>query len=562
MERTWLKHYDPGVPHEVEIPEKALPEIFEETVNKFPEHTHLKFMRGSLTYREISALADNFAAVLAKLGLKKGSRVALNLPNCPQFVFCYLGALKAGCVVIPCNPIYTERELEHQLNDSAAELMVTLSRFYPTIRKIKEKTRLRTIISTNIKEYFPGWLKILYTLAMEKKSGDRVTIGDGDHRLPGLLKESAGAPVPEIKVDPGLPACIMYTGGTTGLPKGAVLSHRNLVANAVTIFSWMPDAEEGKEIGLALLPFFHSFGLSTCLNLSLAYCGTMLLIPQFDVKMLLGNIHRNKPTLFPGVPTMYIAIMNHPQVKKYDLTSLRTCISGAASLPLEVQKKFQEITGCRLLEGYGLSETSPVTHINPIYGKRKNGSIGIPIPGTLAKIMDMNDPDLEMKTGELGQLAIKGPQVMQGYLNQPEETAKVLRDGWLLTGDLARMDEDGFFYIVDRQKEMIISGGYNIYPREVEEVLYAHEKILEAAVVGLPDPYRGEIVKAYLVLREGETMTEEEVINYCEQNLARYKVPRQAEFKEDLPKSLVGKVLKRLLLKEELSNQESHDSVG
>lgn len=562
MERTWLKHYDPGVPHEVEIPEKALPEIFEETVKKFPDHTHLKFMRGSLTYREINALADNFAAVLAKLGLKKGSRVALNLPNCPQFVFCYLGALKAGCVVIPCNPIYTERELEHQLNDSAAELMVTLSRFYPTIQRIKGKTGLRTIISTNIKEYFPGWLKILYTLAMEKKSGDRVTISDGDHRLPGLLKESAGAPVPEIKVDPGLPACIMYTGGTTGLPKGAVLTHRNLVANAVTIFSWMPDAEEGKEIGLALLPFFHSFGLSTCLNLSLAFCGTMLLIPQFDVKMLLGNIHRNKPTLFPGVPTMYIAIMNHPQVNKYDLTSLRTCISGAASLPLEVQKKFQEITGCRLLEGYGLSETSPVTHINPIYGKRKNGSIGIPIPGTLAKIMDMNDPDLEMKTGELGQLAIKGPQVMQGYLNQPEETAKVLRDGWLLTGDLARMDEDGFFYIVDRQKEMIISGGYNIYPREVEEVLYAHEKILEAAVVGLPDPYRGEIVKAYLVLREGETMTEEEVINYCEQNLARYKVPRQAEFKEDLPKSLVGKVLKRLLLKEELSNQESHDSVG
>ena len=553
MERIWLEHYDAGVPHEVEIPDKTVPELFDETVNKFPDHTHLKFMRGSLTYQEIHTLADNFAAALAKLGLKKGSRVALNLPNCPQFVFAYLGTLRLGCTVIPCNPIYTERELTHQLNDCGAELMVTLSRFYPTIRKIKEKTQLKTIISTNIKEYFPGWLKVLYTLAMEKKSGDRVEIEAGDYRMPDFFKKYAGAPAPRTKVDPHSPACIMYTGGTTGLPKGAVLTHRNLVANAVAIYSWMPDAEEGKEIGLALLPFFHSFGLSTCLNLSLLYCGTMLLIPQFDVKMLLDNIHRNKPTLFPGVPTMYIAIMNYPNLKKYDLTSLRTCISGAASLPQEVQKRFQELTGCRLLEGYGLSETSPVTHINPIYGERKRGSIGVPIPGTLAKVVDMNDPEQDMKIGEVGQLAVKGPQVMQGYFNQPEETEKVLRDGWLLTGDLGRMDETGFFYIVDRQKEMIISGGYNIYPREVEEVLYAHDKVLEAAVVGLPDPYRGEIVKAYLVLKEGEEATEEEIIEYCKQRLARYKVPREAAFKEELPKSLVGKVLKRLLLEEELS---------
>ena len=517
-------------------------------------------MRGTLTYDEVNALADNFAAVLVGLGLKKGSRVALNLPNCPQFVFCYLGALQAGCTVVPFNPIYTEREMEHQLNDCGAEIMVTLSRFYPQIRKLKRKAHLRTIISTNIKEYFPGWLKPLYTLAMEKKSGDRVKIEANDYRLPALMKKYRDAATPFVKVEPDFPACIMYTGGTTGLAKGAVLTHRNLIANTTAIFSWMPDAEEGKEIGLALLPFFHSFGLSTCLNLSLVYCGTVLLIPQFDVKMLLSNIHRNKPTLFPGVPTMYIAIINYPHLKGYDLTSLRSCISGAASLPLEIQKKFEELTGCRLLEGYGLSEASPVTHINPIYGEGRSGSIGIPIPSTLAKIVGMENPDEDMAIGEVGQLAIKGPQVMQGYLNQPEETAEVLRDGWLLTGDLARMDEDGFFYIVDRQKEMIISGGYNIYPREVEEVLYAHGKIMEAAVVGLPDPYRGEIVKAYVVLKEGESMTEEEVIDYCKGKLARYKVPRSAEFRAELPKSLVGKVMKRLLLEEELVKQKNREA--
>ena len=560
MERIWLKHYDPGVPHEVKIPDRSLPELFKDTAGKFPDHPHLKFMRGTLTYDEVNALADNFAAVLVGLGLKKGSRVALNLPNCPQFVFCYLGALQAGCTVVPFNPIYTEREMEHQLNDCGAEIMVTLSRFYPQIRKLKRKAHLRTIISTNIKEYFPGWLKPLYTLAMEKKSGDRVKIEADDYRLPALMKKYRDAAAPFVKVEPDFPACIMYTGGTTGLAKGAVLTHRNLIANTTAIFSWMPDAEEGKEIGLALLPFFHSFGLSTCLNLSLVYCGTVLLIPQFDVKMLLSNIHRNKPTLFPGVPTMYIAIINYPHLKGYDLTSLRSCISGAASLPLEIQKKFEELTGCRLLEGYGLSEASPVTHINPIYGEGRSGSIGIPIPSTLAKIVGMENPDEDMAIGEVGQLAIKGPQVMQGYLNQPEETAEVLRDGWLLTGDLARMDEDGFFYIVDRQKEMIISGGYNIYPREVEEVLYAHGKIMEAAVVGLPDPYRGEIVKAYVVLKEGESMTEEEVIDYCKGKLARYKVPRSAEFRAELPKSLVGKVMKRLLLEEELVKQKNREA--
>ncbi len=562
MERRWLKHYDLEVPHDIEIPAKTLPELFKDTVSRYPEHPYLIFMRRAFSYREVEALAGNFAAVLAALGMKKGSRIALNLPNSPQFVFCFLGALQAGCTVIPFNPIYTEREVKYQLGNCEAELMVTLSRFYPRIRKVKGESNLHTIISTSIKEYLPRWLRPLYGAFMEKKSGDRVKVAPGDHHLPELMKKYSTAPVPEVRVEPASPACIMYTGGTTGLPKGAILTHRNLVANIITFYSWIPDMEEGEEIGVALLPFFHAYGLSTCLTLTAIYCGTLLLIPHFDVKMLLKTIHRYRPTLFPGVPTMYIALINHPDLNRYDLSSLRICVSGAAPLPLEVLKRFEELTGCRMLEGYGLTEATTGTHFNPVSGKRKIGSVGIPLPGTRARIVDPVDPDREMEVGAVGQMAVQGPQITPGYLNNPEETENVMHRGWLLTGDLARMDEDGYFYIVDRQKEMIISGGYNIFPREIEEVLYAHEKIKEAAVVGLPDPYRGEIAKAFLVLREGETMTEEELLDYCRQELAKYKVPHRVEFREELPLSMVGKVLKRLLREEELAKQEKEGASG
>ncbi len=560
-ERRWLQHYDPEVPHDVAIPEKTLPELFNNTVARFPGHPYLIFMGRSFSYREVKALADNFAAVLVGLGVKKGSRVALNLPNSPQFVFCLLGALQAGCTVIPFNPIYTEREIKHQLGNCEAEIMVTLSRFYPRIRQVKSESRLRTIISTNIKEYLPRWLQPLYTLFREKSGGDRIKVEPGDYHLPALMKKYGADPVPAVRVDPDFPACIMYTGGTTGLPKGAILTHRNLVANIVTFYSWIPDMKEAQEIGVAQLPFFHAYGLSTCLTLTAIYCGTLLLFPEFEVKTLLKTIHRYKPTLFPGVPTMYIALVNHPDLKKYDLSSLRICVSGAAAMPLEVLKTFEELTGCRMLEGYGLTEATTGTHFNPC-GKRKIGSVGLPLPGTWARIVDLDDPDREMEVGAVGQMAVKGPQITPGYLNNPEETEKVMHRGWLLTGDLARMDEDGYFYIVDRQKEMIISGGYNIYPREIEEVLYAHEKIKEAAVLGLPHPYRGEIAKAFLVLREGETMTEKEVLDYCKQELAIYKVPHQIEFRPSLPLSLVGKVLKRLLREEELARQEQEDALA
>jgi long-chain acyl-CoA synthetase len=360
-------------------------------------------------------------------------------------------------------------------------------------------------------------------------------------------------PPPRVETKLDDAACFLYTGGTTGLAKGAHLTHRNLVANALQIKSWLTDLKEGAETGLTVLPFFHSYGMSTCLNLSLVAGGTLILVPRFSQEEILKLIHREKPTLMPGVPTLYIAMINAPNLQKYDLSSIRVCISGAAPLPLEVQNRFEALTGGRLREGYGLTETSPVTHCNPIYGRSKPGSIGIPFPGTEAKIVDLADPAIELPAGEIGQLAVRGPQVMKEYINQPEETAEVFHEDWFLTGDIGRMDEDGYFYIVDRKKDMIIAGGFNIFPREIEEVLFSHPKIKEACAAGIPHRYRGETVKAYIVLREGETMTEDEVIQFCHENLSRYKVPKMIEFRDELPKTMVGKVLRRALVEEELA---------
>lgn len=555
VERIWLEHYEAGVPHDLEIPDKTIPQYLEETARRFPDVAAAKFMGGSLTYRELNRLAGCFAAVLAGMGIGPGSRVALNLPNCPQFMIAYSGILKAGAVVVPCNPLYVERELIHQLNDSGAELIVTLSRFYPLVSRIKGKTGLKTVVATNIKEYLPLHLRLLYTFFREKKEGDRVVLQPGDHWLQDLLREYRAAEPPRVEREAGDAACFLYTGGTTGLAKGAHLTHRNLAANALQIKSWLIDLEEGTETGLAVLPFFHSYGMSTCLNLSLVTGSTLILVPQFSREEILKLIEREKPTLMPGVPTLYIALINAPDLGKYDLSSIRICISGAAPLPLEVQNRFEKLTGGRLREGYGLTETSPVTHCNPIYGRSKPGSIGVPFPGTEAKIVDLADPAVEMPAGEIGQLAVRGPQVMKEYINQPEETAEVFHGDWFLTGDIARMDEEGYFYIVDRKKDMIIAGGFNIFPREIEEVLFSHSKIEEACAVGIPHDYRGETVKAYIVLREGESMSEEEIVQFCRENLARYKVPKMIEFRDELPKTMVGKVLRRALVEEELAKK-------
>jgi len=551
MEKVWLQNYEPEVPHSIDYPPLSLYQLFEKTAEKYKQQPAVHFMGRDLNYGALSAEVESFAAALTDLGVKKGDRVAIHLPNSTQFPIAYFAALAIGAVVVPCNPLYVAREMEYQLKDSGAETIITLTRFYKMIKDIQPKTELKNIIVTNIKDYFPGMLSFLYTLAKEKKEGDRVDIASGDYSFTELIKKHAGQKPPAIEVKPEDRALFLYTGGTTGVSKGAVLRHSNLVANMFQVKSWCTDYEDGKEVALGVLPFFHSYGLTTVLNLGLLNGAKLVLLPRFELATVLKTIDKQKPTLFPGVPTIYVAINNAPNLEKFDIKSIRICISGAAPLPVEVQQQFEKNTGGRLVEGYGLSETSPVTHANPVYGKRKPGSIGLPMPDTEFKIVDVESGENELPIGEVGELCLKGPQVMEGYLNMPEETAHSIRNGWFYTGDIAKMDEEGYTYIVDRKKDMVIAGGFNIYPRDIEEVLYTHPKIMEAAVAGIHDQYRGETIKAYCVLKEGETMTEDEVIEYCKTNLAAYKVPKLVEFREELPKTMIGKVLRRMLREEE-----------
>jgi len=563
MERVWQKNYEKGVPTTLTYPQTPLYGLLDNAAAEYPDRAAVIFgavahklpgqplLDAALSYRALREAVNRFASALAQMGVKKGDRVAIYLPNSPQFAIAYYGALKAGAVIAPVNPIYTPRELEFILQDSGAETIVALSQFYPKLQEVRAKTKLKRAIVANIKEYFPSLLKTLFTLAMEKKEGHRVEIAAGDLWFQDVLK-SAGTVPPKVNVQSNDDAVLLYTGGTTGLPKAAQLTHHNLLANVVQLRAWIPWAKEGNEGFLTALPLFHSYAMTTCLNMGMLLAGTLILIPNpRDLEHLLKAIDRHKPSFFPGVPTLYTAIINNPNVTKYNLKSIRACLSGAAGLPLEVAKKFGEITGGRLVEGYGLSETSPVVTANPLFGENRIGTIGVPIPDTDVKLFDVETGDKEVAVGEAGELCVKGPQVMKGYWNKPEETAKTIRDGWLHTGDVAVMDADGYFRIVDRLKEMIISGGYNIYPREIEEVLYQHPAVFEAAAIGVPDAYRGESAKAFVVLKPGQKATAEELIAFCKQNLAPYKVPRAIEFRDTLPKTMIGKILRRELVAEE-----------
>ncbi len=551
MEKPWLRFWPEGVPQTIGYPEISLPQILRNASRKFPENSATVFYGARISYKELDTLTDRFATALQDMGVRKGDRVAIFLPNCPQFVIGYYGALKAGAIVVACSPLYKERELEYQLNDSGAEIILTLDLLYSIVSSIKERTKLRNVISTSLLDYFPPVLGVLARLTGKLKK----IPCPGTLNMKEVLSRYPASPR-QVDIDPKKDiALLQYTGGTTGVPKGAMITHFNMVVNAVQIAYW-PPVIEGKDVHLCVLPFFHIYGMSVAMNAPIYTSTTMVLIPRFEAKTVLEAIEKYHPTVFCGVPTMYIALLNHPGLEKYDLRSIRNCISGAAALPVEVQKRFEEVTGGRLVEGYGLTETSPVTHVNPLDKKEKNrpGSIGIPIEDTESKIVDLDTGTIDLPPEQIGELVIRGPQVMQGYWNKPEETERALRNGWFYTGDISRMDKDGYFYIVDRKKDMINVSGLKVWPREVEEVLYEHPAVKEAGVIGIPDPYRGETVKAFVSLKDGYEgkVTQEEVIKFCKERIASYKAPQYIEFRKEMPKTPVGKILRRVLKDEEL----------
>lgn len=553
----WLANYPSDIPTRIDFDDVPLSQFLIDSAQRVPEKKALHFQGKEMTFKALLSEAKKFASYLQSLGLEKGDRVASMLPNTPQAVITYYGALLAGGTVVQVNPLYTERELAYQMQDSGAKFIVCLDILVPRVTAVKEDTDLEHVIVTRIADYLPFPKNIIYPFLQKREYKLVVKVEATDHtHLWKEIMKNGSEDYQEVTINPREDlALLQYTGGTTGKPKGVMLTHLNLVSNVQMAAKWISKAKRDEEIVLGVLPFFHVYGMTTVMNLSIMYGSKMVLLPKFNPEEVLKTIQKHKPTLFPGAPTIYIGLLNHPKINDYDLSSIKACISGSASLPVEVQEQFEKITKGKLVEGYGLTETSPVTHANPIWGRRVNGSIGLPWPNTDAKIVEEGTTK-ELPIGEVGEIAVKGPQVMRGYWNNKEETDQVLKDGWLLTGDMGRMDEDGYFYVVDRKGDMIIAGGFNIYPREVEEVLFEHPAIVEASVIGVPDEYRGETVKAVIVLKEGSTVTEKDLDKYCRQHLAAYKVPRLYEFREELPKTIVGKVLKRQLIEESI-DQES-----
>lgn len=549
--KRWHAFYPAEVAPSYPYPSHNLAQWLVDAAERYPSRPAVEFMGARLNYAQLLDRAYRFANALLRFEMNRGDRVALMLPNCPTAVIAYFGVLLAGAVVVQTNPLYTEHELTHQLTDSGAKLIVTLDQLLPRVKAVLPHTHVRTVLVTSIAEELPWPKSWLYPWKQRReKQYVRAEYGGNILRLQAVLADAPATPVmAEVNAAEEL-AVLQYTGGTTGRPKGVMLTHRNLAANTVQNASWCYKAENGKERFLVALPLFHVFGLTVLMNQAVLRAGEMILLPRFEAGTVLKTIHRQKPTIFPGAPTMYIALLNHPEVQKYDLTSIQVCVSGSAPLPLEVQERFEAVTGARLIEGYGLTEASPVTHANPIWGRRKIGTVGIAFPDTDVKIADP-DTGEEKPIGEIGEVIVKGPQVMKGYWNRPDETKQVLKDGWLYTGDMGKMDEDGYVSIVDRKKDLIIASGFNVYPREVEEALYEHPAVQEAAVIGVPDDYRGETVKAYLVLKSGASVAEEELEAHCRARLAAYKIPRQYEFRESLPKTMIGKVLRRALQEEE-----------
>jgi long-chain acyl-CoA synthetase len=570
-QKPWVEKYESGVPEAIEYNGQLTHEMLDASAQTYANQVSTRLLLSYLplgitvqatqTYAALKDSVDRLAFAFRKIGLQQGDRIAIMLPNIPQQVISFFGALRAGCVVVNTNPTYTPRELGHLLEDSGATAIIVLSGFYDRVAQVKDGTDLKHIIVTDL----PEPLGFPFNKLVEKKvrkAGMMVDVPDGPGvwRFDNLISTSEPDP-PTIDVSPDDVVLFQYTGGTTGSPKAAMLTHRNVMSNVQQIEAWYRDLQYGGEKVLGAIPFFHVYGMSVAMLFSI-YTGAELIVtpdPR-QTDLVLEILQREKVTMYPGIPTMYTALINHPKVDDADLSSIRACLSGGMSLPGEIQRRFEQLSGGKLVEGYGLTETSPVACANPINGMRKEGSIGFPVPSTEVAIVGL-DPNEDGKyepvpAGEEGELIVRGPQVMKGYWKRPEETAEAINEeGWFHTGDIARMDEDGCFYIVDRKKDLIIASGYNIVPREVEEVLYTHEKVQEAVVVGVPDTVRGENVKAYIVLKAGQSSTPEEITEFCREQLAPYKVPRLVDFRDELPKSQVGKILRRVLLEEEKQKQ-------
>ena len=556
--KPWLNHYETGVLESLEYENTTLPQFLEQSAAEFPERMALSFQGYRVTYRQFQDMVDRCAAGLSGLGIGKGDAVAILLPNVIPCVVAYYAILKIGAVAVMNNPLYSDRELEHQFNDSGAKALITLDLLANRMIDLRPKTSIRQIVVTSIGDYLPFPKNLLFPLVGKKKGlAADVKAADDLFRWKAFLADQTETP-PAAAVDFDDVAMYQYTGGTTGVSKGVMLTHGNLSKQVQQVRAWFPEFNRGDEIMLGALPFFHVFGLSTAMNFAIYMGWGDILVPKPQPDALLETIRKFRPTFAPLVPTMYIGILNDPRIDSIDMTCLRGCFSGSAPLPVEVIRGFEDRTGAIIVEGFGMTESSPVTHINPFaQGSRKVGSIGVPITDTEARIVSLEDGHTDMPIGESGELIIRGPQVMKGYWQRPDATADTIRDGWLYTGDIATMDEDGYFYIVDRKKDMIISGGYNVYPRDIEEVFFEHPQVMEAAAIGVPHETRGEQVKVFVIPREGETVTEQDLMDYCKERLARYKWPTVIEIRDELPKTNVGKVLKKDLRAEELAKKQS-----
>ncbi len=553
-DKIWTNSYEQGVVPNVDFQDTLIPQYLDESTKNFPDNPALIFQGYTLSYQELSEMVARFAAALKGFGVKKGDSVAILLPNVIPCVVAYYATLKIGGIVVLNNPLYADRELEHQFTDSDSTFLITLDLLANRMVKLREKTKIKTIVYCSIGDYLPFVKRLLFPLVAKKKGlAADVAPAKDLYKFKDVIANNAPDYTQENLTMDDI-AMYQYTGGTTGVSKGVMLTHRNISYQIQQVEAWFPAFEKGVEVMLGALPIFHVFGMSVSMNFAIRMGWSNVLVPKPQPEPLLEAISKFKVTFAPLVPTMYIGILDHPDLAHTDLTSIKGCFSGSAPLPLEVINNFQEKTGAIIVEGFGLTESTPVTHINPFNGTRKQGSIGIPIPDTECKIVDLEDKSIEMPLGESGELLMRGPQVMKGYLNKPDETKKTMtEDGFLCTGDVAKMDDDGYFYIVDRIKDMIISGGYNVYPRDIDEVLFEHPKILEACAIGIPHEKRGEAVKAFIILKEGEEMTQKEVIEYCDTKLAKYKLPVEVEFREELPKSNVGKILRKDLRAEEQS---------